>query len=361
MGKADNFSLLLNNLCNVNKNNYEGYSQSFINLPNVNNKYFDYSSMLYKVNVLLGDNHVMNSNISCNFQRPFNRDMCDRENNILIPQKNIKSQGHNTQIHTHPHIKKHTTTQSNREIHNISHKHNTPTQTLRTQTMAMYVKHPEYHFGYHNVSSPKTNNHNLRFSKKQNSKVKTQNTSSIARAVQPKKKVSSIYSQGNLKSGGTIKDKRIPVGPPKGPTGGQAACKHPRDSQVGAHNTGSLNNLKSTPNITGVDKPKRKLFTKDITQNPMIDNMVPKGTDLEILLINSCKINAIKVQDIVEHFIKEKKHTVMFCMTETKVDSLDFNPSGITLFSAHRNKKEKRGGGGTKKREKKKKKKKKKK
>merc|ERR1711874_501615 len=255
------------------------------------------------------------------------------------------SQGHNTQIHTHSHIKKHTTTQSNREIHNISHKHNTPTQTSRTQTMAMYVKHPEYHGGYHNVSSPKTNNQNLRFSKKQNSKVKTQNTSSIARAVQPKRKVSSIYSQENLKSGGTIKDKRIPVGPPKGPTGGQAACKHPRESQVGTHNTGSLNNLKSTPNITGVDKPKRKLFTKDITQNPMIDNMVPKGTDLEILLINSCKINAIKVQDIVEHFIKEKKHTVMFCMTETKVDSLDFSPSGITLFSAHRNKKEKRGGG----------------
>merc|ERR1712120_29726 len=99
--KADNFPLFLNCLCNVNKNNYEGYSQSFINLPNVNNKYFDYSSILYKVNVLLGDNHVMNSNISCNFQRPYNRDMYARENresSILTPQKNIRSQGHNTQI-----------------------------------------------------------------------------------------------------------------------------------------------------------------------------------------------------------------------------------------------------------------------
>merc|ERR1711874_675393 len=179
-----------------------------------------------------------------------------------------------------------------------------------TQTMDMYVKNPKYYFGYHNISKFSNNNQNLRFSKrfskKQNSKVKTQNTSSIARAVQSEKKVSSIYSQENLKSGGTIKDIRIPVRPSKGPTGGQAACKHPRDSQVGAHNTGSLNKLKSTPTITGVDKPKRKLFNKDITQNPMIDNMVPKGTDLEILLINSCKINAIKVQDIVEHFIKEK-------------------------------------------------------
>merc|ERR1711895_372350 len=32
-------------------------------------------------------------------------------------------------------------------------------------------------------------------------------------------------------------------------------------------------------------------------------------------------------------------------MTETKVDSLDFSPRGITLFSAHRKRKEKKGGG----------------
>ena len=73
--------------------------------------------------------------------------------------------------------------------------------------------------------------------------------------------------------------------------------------------------------------------------------MVPEGTDLEILLINSCKINAVKVQEIVESFIKGKDHTVMFCMTETKVDSLDFDPTGITLFSVHRKRKEKKGGG----------------
>merc|ERR1711874_677689 len=95
----------------------------------------------------------------------------------------------------------------------------------------------------------------------------------------------------------------------------------------------------------GVDKPKRKLFNKNLNQNPTVDNMVPKDTDLEILLINSCKINAIKVQDIVEHFIKGKDYTVLFCMTETKVDSLDFSTQGITLFSAHRKRKEKKGGG----------------
>merc|ERR1711913_146331 len=135
----------------------------------------------------------------------------------------------------------------------------------------MFVKNPKYYFGYHeisklsnnnqnlrfsknhnskkNVSNPKINNQNLRFSKKQNSKIKTQNTSSIARAIHSERNASRLYSQENLRSGGTIKDRRIPVRPFKGPSGGQAACKHPRDSQVGAHNTGSLNKLKCTPTI----------------------------------------------------------------------------------------------------------------
>merc|ERR1711874_191370 len=90
---ADNISDFLNSLClcNVNKNNYEGYSQSFINLPYVNDKYFDYSSISYKVNALLGNNHLTNSNISCNSQRPYNRDMHarkNRESSILTPQEN---------------------------------------------------------------------------------------------------------------------------------------------------------------------------------------------------------------------------------------------------------------------------------
>merc|ERR1711874_891448 len=62
-------------------------------------------------------------------------------------------------------------------------------------------------------------------------------------------------------------------------------------------------------------------------------------------LINSCKIDAIKVQTIVEGFIRGKKHTSIFCMTETKVDSHDFQPDGIKILSVHRSRKEKKGGG----------------
>merc|ERR1711874_763011 len=145
------------------------------------------------------------------------------------------------------------------------------------------------------------------------------------------KKMGRIYPQENLKSGRTKQNKRIPGIPPRSTPGGQAACKHPMESQVGIQNTRSFtehNNkqISNTPMTIGVDKPKRKLFCKNTIQNPTIDNMVPLETDLEILLINSCKINATKVQDIVEHFIKGKAYTVLFCMTETKVDSLDLAP-----------------------------------
>ena len=73
--------------------------------------------------------------------------------------------------------------------------------------------------------------------------------------------------------------------------------------------------------------------------------IIPTDTDLEFLLVNSCAINVIKVQTIVENFIRDKKHTSIFCLTETKVDSHDFEPSGIKMFSIHRTKKEKKGGG----------------
>merc|ERR1711874_396704 len=150
-----------------------------------------------------------------------------------------------------------------------------------------------------------------------NSKKKPQNTSSTSMVIHSKKK-----------AGRTEQNKRIPGIPPRDIPGGQAACKHPKESQVGIQNTRSFTEqrnkkLNNTPTTIGVDKPKRKLFSKNIIQNPTIDNMVPIDTDLEILLINSCKINALKVQDIVEHFIKGKSYTVLFCMTETKVDSLD--------------------------------------
>merc|ERR1711874_561205 len=134
-----------------------------------------------KVNILLGDNKAEFNKLPYNFQEPFNRDICvrgGRESNNLVSQENIKSLGHNTQIHTHSHIKKHTTTQPNRETHKLSHKHTTSTQTSSTQTMAMYVKNPKHHFGYHDISNSNINNQNLRLSKKHNSKKITQNTSS---------------------------------------------------------------------------------------------------------------------------------------------------------------------------------------
>merc|ERR1711874_412674 len=145
-----------------------------------------------------------------------------------------------------------------------------------------------------------------------------------------RKKLNCIKDLNN-KAKRTNQNKRIPGVLPNDTPGGQAACKHPKDSQAGIQHTRSnneqVNNLvNNTPKIIGLDMPKRKLFDKNLNQNPKIDNMVPEGTNLEILLINSCKINAVKVPEIVESFIKGRDHTVMFCMTETKVDSLDFSP-----------------------------------
>merc|ERR1712082_27349 len=74
--------------------------------------------------------------------------------------------------------------------------------------------------------------------------------------------------------------------------------------------------------------------------------VVPIGTDLEVLLINSCKITATKVQTIINDFMTDKEYTTFFCMTETKVKGHDFKPEGVKMFSKHRNGKgEKKGGG----------------
>ena len=58
---------------------------------------------------------------------------------------------------------------------------------------------------------------------------------------------------------------------------------------------------------------------------------IPTDTDLEFLLLNSRKIDADKVQTVVEKFLKGGDHKTFFCFTETKVDSLDFTPIGIKL------------------------------
>ena len=63
--------------------------------------------------------------------------------------------------------------------------------------------------------------------------------------------------------------------------------------------------------------------------------------NVEILLLNTLVITAVKVQTVIDKFIKNKSYTSIFCFTETKVDSLSFKPIGIKVFSKHRKKEKK--------------------
>ena len=119
-------------------------------------------------------------------------------------------------------------------------------------------------------------------------------------------------------------------------------------------------NIKTKPKIKSITpssntpcrktqmKP-RKLFEESNENSVNMDSssidLIPIDTDLEFLLLNSRQIDAVKVQTMVDKFIKDKEHSSIFCLTETKVDSLDFAPIGIKLFSKHRKKGEKKGGG----------------
>ena len=49
-------------------------------------------------------------------------------------------------------------------------------------------------------------------------------------------------------------------------------------------------------------------------------------------------INAVKVQTVLEDFVKGKTYNSIFSFTEIKVESLDFDPVGVKLFSKHRGK-----------------------
>merc|ERR1712082_338893 len=104
-----------------------------------------------------------------------------------------------------------------------------------------------------------------------------------------------------------------------------------------------------TPMRKGVEKPRKKLYKTQKEPANIIDvdmDVVPVGVDLEMLLINSCKINTTKVQTIIDNFMVDRKYITIFCMTETKVKGHDFQPEGIKMFSKHRNGKgEKKGGG----------------
>ena len=77
----------------------------------------------------------------------------------------------------------------------------------------------------------------------------------------------------------------------------------------------------------------------------MFTEVVPLDTDLEILLINSCKIDAVKVQTIISEFMTGRDYTTIFCMTETKVEGHNFQPEGVKIFSKHRGRRDKKGWG----------------
>ena len=102
-------------------------------------------------------------------------------------------------------------------------------------------------------------------------------------------------------------------------------------------------NKQTTPSIKEISKPRKKLFHEPVEAELEME-IVPIDTDLEFLLVNSCTIDAIKIQTIVEDFIRGKEHTTIFCLTETKVDSHDFQPRGIKIFSKHRRKRNEKKG-----------------
>ena len=63
------------------------------------------------------------------------------------------------------------------------------------------------------------------------------------------------------------------------------------------------------------------------------------------MLINIRKINADKVQQLVEGFLTKKKYISIFCLTETQVKSIGFKTQGIKMHTKERGEGEKKGGG----------------
>ena len=67
-------------------------------------------------------------------------------------------------------------------------------------------------------------------------------------------------------------------------------------------------NDRYTPKRSELNFPRRKLFDTEELENEEID-IVPEGVNWEVLLINSLTINTIKVQTIIEKFIRNKNYT----------------------------------------------------
>ena len=74
-------------------------------------------------------------------------------------------------------------------------------------------------------------------------------------------------------------------------------------------------------------------------------NMEIEKMNLEILLLNTLTITALKVQTVINKFLEDKPYTSIFCFTETKVDCINFIPVGLKIITKQRKKKEKKGGG----------------
>ena len=123
-------------------------------------------------------------------------------------------------------------------------------------------------------------------------------------------------------------------------------CVHNRRSEGRVITSYSLDTPRRTD--IGTDAPRRRLYENlEMDQGETCDltaRVVPLDTDLEVLLINSCKIDAVKVQNIIDEFMTDRGYATIFCMTETKVEGHDFQPEGIKIFSKHRKRREKRGG-----------------
>ena len=106
----------------------------------------------------------------------------------------------------------------------------------------------------------------------------------------------------------------------------------------------------NTPRIITKIQPKklfdsRRIIYKESYEERNKNNNINKDIEdinMEILLLNTLTITGVKVQTLVEKFIKDKTYTSIFGFTEIKVESLNFIPIGIKIFSKHREKKEKR-------------------
>ena len=91
--------------------------------------------------------------------------------------------------------------------------------------------------------------------------------------------------------------------------------KHHSVSKLKSDKKHHLCTQSATPCNKNINKPRVKLFDNVEVDKVEIE-LVPKQANLEFLLINSLVINVIKVQAIVEKFIKNKDYKSIFCMTE---------------------------------------------